>query len=609
MPLDPNNPSLIFVHALVGQAPTEDQLKHLDSGWAQLVQTAVEATPANRRAALILAKSGVSDVDRLRAALVGAPKPADRPWPEQPTPIGAPSLPRFPEDALPAWLATYVRAESRSTQTPTDLVGMLALAVLSSCLAGPIVLNPWGDWIEPLNLYTMVALPPGHRKSAIFTNVVAPLHQFEAEAAQHTAPQLALASRRQHAAEQALIRAQDAAALCPDEDPHRPHLLETVERRLQELAALEVPVIPRLITDDCSPERLAMLLAEHGGRLAILSPEGGIFDLIAGRYTSAGGAPNLDHFLKGHAGDPIVLDRITRPGEIIPHPALTIGLAVQPEVLRGLVARPGFHGRGLLARFLYSLPNATLGRRAIATEPMDPSIRRLYHRHVRALLALTHPSRADASPLGARPSWPPSSSLPSTSPTTPESRHPSSPYPLSPIPYHLPFDSRAADRLRQFAESVEPRLAPGEDLDPIVDWASKLVGATARIAGLLHLASLDHPCHLSPVTYPPVESAIRIAEYLTEHAKAAYAAMGLDPAIANVPHLLAWIRRARPTTFTRRDAQRATRPRLNTAADLDDALDLLEQHGYIRLRPTTTRSGPGRHPSPTYDVHPSLVAR
>ncbi|HZO30879.1 MAG TPA: hypothetical protein VFH48_33330 [Chloroflexota bacterium] len=85
--------------------------------------------------------------------------------------------------------------------------------------------------------------------------------------------------------------------------------------------------------------------------------------------------------------------------------------------------------------------------------------------------------------------------------------------------------------------------------------------------------------------------------------------MGLDPAIANVPHLLAWIRRARPTTFTRRDAQRATRPRLNTAADLDDALDLLEQHGYIRLRPTTTRSGPGRHPSPTYDVHPSLVAR
>lgn len=46
-----------------------------------------------------------------------------------------------------------------------------------------------------------------------------------------------------------------------------------------------------------------MLLHEHGDRLAILSPEGGIFDLIAGRYSSTG-APNLDHFLKGHAGDP-----------------------------------------------------------------------------------------------------------------------------------------------------------------------------------------------------------------------------------------------------------------------------------------------------------------
>src|SRR6185436_20638412 len=106
--------------------------------------------------------------------------------------------------------------------------------------------------------------------------------------------------------------------------------------------------------------------------------------------------------------------------------------------------------------------------------------------------------------------------------------------------------------LRQFAESIEPRLAPGEDLDPIVDWASKLVGATARIAGLLHLAALDldtpSPAHvgaqfIAPVNEIAVESAILIAGYLIEHAKAAYAIMGLDPTAATVPTLLAWIGR------------------------------------------------------------------
>ena len=572
MSADTTSPAYVFVHALEGQLPTKKQLHDLDPDWSEPVQAAIAATPINRRAALILAKSGITNIDRLTALLRGNPDPEDRPWPD-PTPFGAPRLPAFPDRALPGWIGIYVRAEARATQTPTDLAGMLALAVLSAACAGPIVLNPWGDWIEPLNLFTLVALPPGHRKSAIFASITAPLVQFEAERAVEAAPLLALARRRQHAAEQALIRAQDAAALCSADDPNRPQLLEAVEHRLADLNAAETPVVPRLVTDDCSPEKLAMLLSQHGGRLAILSPEGGLFDMIAGRYSSTG-APNLDHYLKGHAGDPIIVDRVGRPGEVIPHPALTVGLAVQPEVLRNLVARPGFHGRGLLARFLYAVPAATLGRRDVALEPVDNGFREFYHRQIRALLTLTHPS---------------------------------SPLPQNPAPrtQHLRFDPLAADRLREFAESVEPRLAPDADLDPIVDWASKLVGATARIAGLLHVASLDHPCPLSPVPYHLVESAICLAEYLTEHAKAAYAAMGLDPVVANTPTLIAWIKRTGRPSFTRRDARHAVRYRIHSDADLDEALEALELHGYIRFRPTPYTFGRPR--SATYHVHPSLV--
>jgi hypothetical protein len=209
--------------------------------------------------------------------------------------------------------------------------------------------------------------------------------------------------------------------------------------------------------------------------------------------------------------------------------------------------------------------------------------------------------------------------------------------PLSPAV--LTFSPLAADRLSAFAETIEPRLAPGADLDPIVDWASKLVGATARIAGLLHLAALEFPLPHPPLPLsrlrgrdvdavdiraaqrsggggllPPVslfatESAIQISEYLIEHAKAAYAIMGLDPTAATVPTLLAWIGRTGRPTFTRRDARHAIRYRIRSDADLDESLDELEHHGYIRLRPRERRPGQGRPASPTYDVHPSLFHR
>jgi len=72
---------------------------------------------------------------------------------------------------------------------------MLALAVLSTALAGPIVLNPWGDWLEPLSLFTMVVLPPGHRKSAIFGNVTASLSTSSRPTPPGTPPHSSLVRR------------------------------------------------------------------------------------------------------------------------------------------------------------------------------------------------------------------------------------------------------------------------------------------------------------------------------------------------------------------------------------------------------------------------------
>ena len=67
-----------------------------------------------------------------------------------------------------------------------------------------------------------------------------------------------------------------------------------------ELAEQTEPVLPRLIVDDATAEKLGMMLAEQGGRIASMSPEGGVFDLMAGLYSKSG-MPQFGVYLMGHS--------------------------------------------------------------------------------------------------------------------------------------------------------------------------------------------------------------------------------------------------------------------------------------------------------------------
>src|SRR4051812_47407978 len=92
MPLDP---SMLFIRACLGEDVPSDQLAHLDPGWQELVQAALDATSTNRRAALVLAKAGQADTGRLLEVLGGIPQPervSDAPWPD-PVPFVQSRLP------------------------------------------------------------------------------------------------------------------------------------------------------------------------------------------------------------------------------------------------------------------------------------------------------------------------------------------------------------------------------------------------------------------------------------------------------------------------------------------------------------------------------------
>jgi len=329
--------------------------------------------------------------------------------------------------------------------------------------------------------------------------------------------------------------------------------------------------VPRWLVDDATPEALAGLLAAYG-RIALLSPEGDVFDQMAGRYNQAAG-PNLGVYLKGHAGDLPKVDRRGRPPEYVDRPALTIGLTVQPDVLRGLADRPGFRGRGLLARFLYSLPASLVGHRQAGAPPVPPALADRYAIELHTL---------------------------ATSLTTPATL-------TGDGPTILTLDQDAGALLLDFERTLEPRLAAGTgDLAHLTGWAAKLTGATCRIAALLHLAAHLRDGWARPVDADTLAGAIRLAGYLVDHALATFDLMGADPRIDDARWLLDWIARTGQQQFTRRDAHHAApRGRFRKATDLDPPLTLLEEHGYLRRADTDQASSKGgRPPSPRYLVNP-----
>jgi uncharacterized protein DUF3987 len=476
-------------------------------------------------------------------------------WP-QPIPLPTPGrLPAFPVSALPEPLSSWVSAEATATQTPVDLPALVALSCVSAILAKHVEVQVRKGWSEPLGLYSVVVLPPANRKSAVVRDATFPIIEFERERQDQLRPQVALARARRRAFEKLVKRAEKEGSA------------DEVAAALERLESVSVPVVPRFLADDITAEKLGCLLREQGGKMAIISAEGGIFDLMAGKYSHEGQA-NFEIYLKGHSSDDLRVDRIGRDPITVRAPVLTIGLTVQPAVLEKLRGNETFRGRGLLARFLYSIPESLIGRRATRPPPVPTNTAAAYTARLRQLLTLYQRAPGQAE-IDAR---------------------------------TLHLSAAADDYLDAYAAKLEPRLGPDGDMAAFADWGGKLAGAIARIAALLHCA--ENAEWAPYVPWEAVERAILIGDYLIEHARAAHQLMGGDPVFAEAARVLAWIRRRALKTFTKRDAFQAAKGRIERADDLDAPLQLLVERDYLAEEDHVRRIGPGRPPSPRFLVNP-----
>ena len=481
-------------------------------------------------------------------------------WAE-PVPFKRHTVPALPADLLPGFLGDMASATARATETPLELAAMLGLAVVAASVAGKVVVCPEGGYVEPVNIYTAVAMESGNRKTAVLNRMTRPFMDWEASESRRLRPQISRLTSERKTQEARIESLRKKAAKSISDTALMAQIAD------MEAALAEVPNLPRLWTQDVTPERLGALMAEQHERIALLSDEGGIFDVLAGRYSR--GVANLDLFLQAHAGAPVRVDRGSRPPVMMHNPLLTVAISPQPDVLESLSDKPGFRGRGLIARFLFGLPASPIGYRQLNPVPCPSAVEKAYCDGVERLLKL-------APPLDEAGHW---------------------------QTWRLRFSPPAYDAWKDFQRAIELLMREGGKLYNLKDWGSKLAGAAARVAGAFHCVSVG-PTDSTLICESTTEQALNLATLLMDHALAVFNLMERDKNSEDAQKILAWIRKQGEPSFTARDCFCAHESRFKTMDAIRLPISLLEQHYCVRLRP---REQVAHRPSEVYDVNPKLL--
>ena len=475
-------------------------------------------------------------------------------------PLEDANLPTFPIDALPDALKDYVVDVAESTQTPIDMAGVASLALMSIAMQPRYKVVGKADWEEQLSLYCMIVAEPSDRKSAVFNQIIKVIQSFEADYNERHSIDF-LKSQEEHASLEKYYKKAskdfENGKITKDE----------YDEAFNKYASHKVIKPISLTLDDVTSESLTNEIESQDGCIALVSSEGGIFDILSGSYTNF---PNIDIFLKGYSGDFIKVSRIGRPSLYVKNPRLTILLTVQPKVLENVVNNGTFTGRGLSARFLYSVPKSLVGSRRFETKPIDFDNKKRFSDLIHEIL---------------------------NEPKT--------------VPKYITLSDDAYLLLKDYYESFESRLVT--DLKEIGGWAGKLVGNILRISALitrarnvrydafLYTPSTDDSAEWM-VQKEDMENAIRLGDYFLEHARYAFDFMDDSTIKKQALNFLEKLKVSKVNEISFRDACRTTKF-MNKKDKATAVITLLVDNGYLREKPGTSRA---HNRGTIYEVNPAI---
>jgi hypothetical protein len=332
--------------------------------------------------------------------------------------------------------------------------------------------------------------------------------------------------------------------------------------RPAEADPLPAPHVPRLVLNDATIEAIGSIAERQPrGLLQVLDELAGWLENMA-RYS---GGTDRPFWLEAFGGRSYSTERLGRKPVYIPRLSIGVLGGIQPDRLRSLLLEAD--DDGLLARFWPVWPDPVPVKRPTAFGD-DDFIEAVLAR----LLTLDLVTGEDG-----------------------ELR-----------PWLIPFDEPARALMDAFRAEVRRWEAEAEGL--LLSFIGKLPGMAARLALVLaHLAWAsgegDEPREIGVPHFG--RAAHLIESYLLPMARRAYAEASVPKAVRAAKRLANLIREQGWRTFSTRDVLRCDRSGLGTAAELNPALEVLEDADVIR--PVEAPRPPqGGRPPRIYDVHPAL---
>lgn len=466
--------------------------------------------------------------------------------------------PKISAVCLPEVFGELALELAESTETPEALSVMTILGVLSAILAKRFVVSPKDGWKEPLNIYTLVALPPANNKSLVLNKCLEPLVEWENQEGARLLPEI---QRQQSERKNQEKRIESLRGKAAKED-------DLIKRREQETEIIELErnlveqkVLPQLFINDVTPETFSSQVHEQGGRLAIFSDEGGIVETLTGLYTA--GNANVDILLKGIDGGHVRVRRQSKSFNL--NPFITIVLTVQPVVIQNMSAKRAFTGNGMLERFLYVVPKSNLGYRLHDKPSISVETHIRYKARIFELLQIAEGEN----------------------------------------PRVLALGEDAYSVWREFQANVETQLRPSGRLSQCLGWGGKISGFCLRIAGLLHVA--EHGEQSPTISGLTMSAALELSDALIGHAVAAYGSMGVDEITSLAQWIYRWIIDGQRFSFTQAEVTLALRNKRDgkKADKRQKALtELIERRIINQSEISSTRK-----PTTIYTVNPYIRSK
>lgn len=435
----------------------------------------------------------------------------------------------YPVERLPGIIRQAVQEVADHSQAPVALVTASALSAVSAVVQTQFSVSRNERLHGPSSLFFLTVAESGERKTAVDGEFMRPIRDWEAGQRQE--------KKRRDAEYQKEWEAWDRQDGERGDPPEKPG------------------ATPKMLREDDTSEALLKHLSEYPIAAVISSEAGIVFGSHAMKPEQV--QRNMAQANKLWDGGPILEGRINRGDTSIESVRVTMGLMLQPNLMQKFIGQNDGLARGIgfLARFLFSHPETTMGTR-FYKEP-GPMLG-LADFHQRAMLLLQAPAATNE--LGRL------------------------------ITNHIRFDENAQSVWINFLNEVEEYLGGDGIYSGIRDVASKAAENAARLACCLHVFTMPNHNLIDRKTMADACALMRW--YLNEAVRFGREAEATEE-VRNAELLEGWlVQKYKEAGWAGQvfemkvnTARRMGPGPLRGAKRFDDALELLRDHGRVRVLP------------------------